>query len=103
MIHFRIGSATLCGAEYTEPSKKAAKDGRLCDDCIQVMWKEQYRRKTLMPYLKKAREAKKGTKVIDGNPQAIAAVEPVAPKRNGFYLIDQPAFLKARSGGKKNE
>ena len=44
MIHFRILDETLCGAEYTEPSAKTAKDGMLCNDCIQVMWKEQYRR-----------------------------------------------------------
>ena len=44
MIHFRILDETLCGAPYTEPSAKAAKDGRLCNDCIQVMWREQYRR-----------------------------------------------------------
>jgi len=48
VIHFRILDETLCGAEYTEPSAKSAKDGRLCDDCIQVMWKEQYRRNTLL-------------------------------------------------------
>lgn len=48
MIHFRILEETLCGAEYTEPSKKAAKDGRICDDCVQVMWQEQYRRNTLL-------------------------------------------------------
>jgi len=47
MIHFRILDKTLCGAAYKEPSEKAAKDGRLCDDCIQVMWKEQYRRNVL--------------------------------------------------------
>ena len=48
MIHFRILDETLCGAPYTEPSAKAAKDGRLCNDCIQVMWKEQYRRNALL-------------------------------------------------------
>lgn len=48
MIHFRILEETLCGAEYTEPSKKAAKDGRICNDCVQVMWQEQYRRNTLL-------------------------------------------------------
>ena len=53
MIHFRILDKTLCGAEYTEPSAKAAKNGRLCHDCIQVMWKEEYRRNTLMPLIKK--------------------------------------------------
>ena len=48
MIHFRILDETLCGAEYTEPSAKAAKNGRLCEDCIKVMWQEQYRRNTLL-------------------------------------------------------
>ena len=48
MIHFRILDETLCGAEYTEPSRKAAKNGRLGNDCIQVMWQEQYRRNTLL-------------------------------------------------------
>tara|TARA_R100001509_G_scaffold67007_3_gene37236 strand:+ start:4000 stop:4299 length:300 start_codon:yes stop_codon:yes gene_type:complete len=47
MIHFRILDRTLCGAKYTEPSEEAAKNGRLCNDCIQVMWKEQYRRNVL--------------------------------------------------------
>jgi len=58
MIHFRILDETLCGAPYTEPSAKAAKDGRLCNDCIQVMWKEQYRRNTLMPYTTRAEASK---------------------------------------------
>lgn len=56
MIHFRILDETLCGAEYTEPSAKAAKNGRLCDDCIQVMWKEQYRRNTLLKVKVKVNE-----------------------------------------------
>ena len=54
MIHFRILDKTLCGAEYKEPSKKAAKKGRLCNDCIQVIWQEQYRRNTLLTYVKEA-------------------------------------------------
>ena len=53
MIHFRILDSTLCGAEYQEPSEEQAKNGRLCHDCIQVMWKEEYRRNTLMPLIKK--------------------------------------------------
>ena len=56
MIHFRILDETLCGAPYTEPSAKAAKDGRLCNDCIQVMWKEQYRRNTLLKVKVKVNE-----------------------------------------------
>jgi|TARA_Y100000052_G_scaffold27092_1_gene33646 hypothetical protein len=56
MIHFRILDETLCGAPYTEPSAKAAKDGRLCNDCIQVMWKEQYRRNALLKVKVKVNE-----------------------------------------------
>ena len=53
IIHFQILDKTLCGAEYQEPSEEQAKNGRLCHDCIQVMWKEEYRRNTLLPYIKK--------------------------------------------------
>jgi len=53
MIHFRIRDDTLCGVDYKEPSKKAAKNGRLCNECIQVIWQEQYRRNTLLTYVKK--------------------------------------------------
>tara|TARA_Y100000114_G_C11722912_1_gene309433 strand:- start:335 stop:580 length:246 start_codon:yes stop_codon:yes gene_type:complete len=56
MIHFRILDETLCGRPYKEPSKKAAKDGMLCNDCIQVMWKEQYRRNTLLKVKVKVNE-----------------------------------------------
>jgi|TARA_R100000734_G_C3267198_1_gene64126 hypothetical protein len=53
IIHFQILDKTLCGAEYQEPSEEQAKNGKLCHDCIQVMWKEEYRRNTLLPYIKK--------------------------------------------------
>ena len=53
MIHFRILDDTLCGAEYKEPSRRAAKNGRLCNECINVIWREQYRRNTLLTYVKK--------------------------------------------------
>jgi len=56
MIHFSYTGQgeTLCG----EPQLEAdLKDGKLCDDCIQVMWKEQYRRNTLNRVVK--REKKK--------------------------------------------
>ena len=48
-IHFRILDDTLCGAEYKPPNKKTAKQGRFCNDCVQVMWQEQYRRGVLIP------------------------------------------------------
>ena len=56
MICFTILGNTLCGRPYMEPSKKAAKDGMLCNDCIQLMWKEQYRRNTLLKVKVKVNE-----------------------------------------------
>ena len=56
MICFTILGKTLCGRPYKEPSKKAAKNGMLCNDCIQVMWKEQYRRNTLLKVKVKVNE-----------------------------------------------
>lgn len=47
-IHFRILDDTLCGAEYKPPNKKTAKQGRFCNDCVQVMWQEQYKRGVLV-------------------------------------------------------
>jgi len=55
MIHlsFTGQGTTLCG----EPQLEAdLKDGKLCEDCITVMWKEQHRRNLLMPEIKKARK-----------------------------------------------
>ena len=58
VVHFRIashfyGDKTLCGADYKEPSAKAAKDGKVCNECIHVMWNEQHRRNTLLPRMRK--------------------------------------------------
>ena len=77
MIHFRILDETLCGRPYKEPSKKAAKDGRLCNDCIQVMWKEQYRRNTLLKVKVKVNEEVNVREHDDSEEQG-----------EGLYLID---------------
>ena len=80
MICFTILGKTLCGRPYKEPSKKAAKDGMLCNDCIQVMWKEQYRRNTLVPL----------TKNIDRSEIKLqeAPVEDDSLQSDGLYLRD---------------
>ena len=80
MICFTILGKTLCGRPYKEPSKKAAKDGKLCNDCIQVMWKEQYRRNTLVPL----------TKNIDRSDIKLeeAPVEDDSLQSDGLYLRD---------------
>ena len=86
MICFTILDETLCGKPYKEPSKKAAKDGRLCNDCVQVMWEEQYRRNTLQSYTKSIDMSKMKTETTDSKS------EPVAPapvkKTGGLYLRD---------------
>ena len=46
--------ATLCGTPIDHEADM--KDGKLCEDCITVMWKEQHRRNLLMPEIKKARK-----------------------------------------------
>ena len=77
MICFTILGKTLCGRPYKEPSKKAAKDGMLCNDCIQVMWKEQYRRNTLLKVKVKVNEEVNVREHDDSEEE-----EP------GLYLID---------------
>ena len=83
MIHFRILDKTLCGADYKEPSKKVAKDGRFCDDCIQVMWREQYRRNSLRPYIRKAGKNKPKAK-----PAEEQEIEEITTRGNGLFLAD---------------
>tara|TARA_R100000322_G_C5316343_1_gene159230 strand:- start:213 stop:491 length:279 start_codon:yes stop_codon:yes gene_type:complete len=46
--------ATLCGAPIDHEADM--KDGKLCEECIKVMWLEQHRRNMLMPYIRKARK-----------------------------------------------
>ena len=43
-IHFSILDKTLCGVEDVPVPEKLANSRRFCNDCIQVMWREQYRR-----------------------------------------------------------
>ena len=43
-IHFNILDRVLCGAEAEPVPEKLANTRRLCNDCIQVIWKEQYSR-----------------------------------------------------------
>ena len=77
MICFTILGNTLCGRPYKEPSKKAAKDGMLCNDCIQVMWKEQYRRNTLLKVKVKVNEEVNVREHDDSEEE-----------ETGLYLID---------------
>ena len=60
MIHFSYTGQgeTLCGGAVDH--KADLKDGKVCNECIHVMWNEQYRRNTLNKLVK--REKKTGVK-----------------------------------------
>mgnify|MGYP001160926458 CR=1 FL=1 len=47
-ICFSILGKTLCGKEDEPVPEHLANSRRLCNDCIQVMWREQYRRDILV-------------------------------------------------------
>jgi len=51
MIHFSYTGQgeTLCGEPQLETDLK---DGEVCNECIHVMWNEQYRRNTLNKLVK---------------------------------------------------
>ena len=52
-IHFSILGKTLCGKEDEPVPEHLADSRRFCNDCVQVMWKEQYRRSVLLPLQKR--------------------------------------------------
>ena len=54
-IHFTILDKTLCGAENELVPEHLVETRRFCNECIQVMWKEQYKRRILSPQLKKTK------------------------------------------------
>ena len=57
MIHlsYTRQHPTLCGAEI-DPGADV-ENGKLCDDCIAVAWKEQYRRNHLVKHKAEAPKA----------------------------------------------
>lgn len=56
VIHFSILGQTLCGARDEPIDESRADTAEFCDDCVQVMWKEQYRRKTVLKVKVKVNE-----------------------------------------------
>jgi len=44
-ICFSILEKTLCGKEDEPVPEHLADSRRFCNDCVQVMWREQYRRR----------------------------------------------------------
>lgn len=83
MIHFSYTGqgATLCGGAVDH--KTDLKDGKLCDACIQIMWKEQYRRNTLNKLVKPLK--KKGIKRLE-TPIALPPHRGIASKK--LFLKD---------------
>ena len=51
-ICFTILGKTLCGKEDEPVPEHLVDSRRFCNDCVQVMWKEQYRRSVLLPLQK---------------------------------------------------
>jgi hypothetical protein len=54
-ICFSILGKTLCGKEDEPVPEHLADSRRFCNECVQVMWKEQYRRSVLAPLTKRNR------------------------------------------------
>jgi hypothetical protein len=48
-VCLRIGKDSLCGAEVKEGDLETS---RICEDCMQKAWKEEYRRRVLLPLSK---------------------------------------------------
>lgn len=67
-ICFSILGKTLCGKEDEPVPEHLADKRRFCNDCVQVMWKEQYRRRVLsgisIPKQEKVEEVVSTPKVI---------------------------------------
>ena len=60
VIHFSILGQTLCGAGDEPIDESRADTAEFCDDCVQAMWKEQYRRSVLLKVDKTEKPKKKG-------------------------------------------
>ena len=58
-IHFSILGKTLCGKEDEPVPEHLADSRRFCNDCVQVMWKEQYRRDILLRVKVDSKDVKK--------------------------------------------
>ncbi len=58
-IHFSILGKTLCGKEDEPVPEHLADSRRFCNDCVQVMWKEQYRGDVLLRVKVDSKDVKK--------------------------------------------
>ena len=82
-ICFTILGKTLCGKEDEPVPEHLADSRRFCNDCVDVMWKEQYRRSVLLP-LQKGIDIKKEieeTEVVVEEPR-LSPPRPIKPLRH---------------------
>ena len=76
-ICFSILGKTLCGKEDEPVPEHLADSRRFCNDCVQVMWKEQYRRSVLLPLekgidIKEVQREKEEVEVSVEEPRLVA-------------------------------
>ena len=81
-IHFNILDRVLCGAEAEPVPENLANTRRLCNDCIQVIWKEQYSRS--LP-TERITIAEIESKIIEANTQT-ELLPPKKIKPLAYYL-----------------
>lgn len=79
-ICFSILGKTLCGKEDEPVPEHLADSRRFCNDCVQVMWKEQYRRSVLLP-LQKGIDIKQVQKEIEEVEVIVEEPRLVVPRR----------------------
>ena len=79
-IHFSILGKTLCGKEDETVPEHLADSRRFCNECVQVMWKEQYRRSVLLP-LQQGIDIKKVQKEIEETEVVVEEPRLVTPRR----------------------
>ena len=76
-ICFSILGKTLCGKEDEPVPEHLADSRRFCNECVQVMWREQYRRSVLLPLqrgidIKQVQKESKVTEVVAEEPRLVA-------------------------------
>ena len=79
-ICFSILGNTLCGKEDESVPEHLADSRRFCNDCVQVMWREQYRRNITSP-LQQGIDIKKVQKEIEETEVVVEEPRLVVPRR----------------------
>ena len=91
VIHFSILGQTLCGAGDEPIEESRADTAEFCDDCVQAMWKEQYRRSVLlkvdMTEKPKKKKAKKKTEVVT-EPMVVRPPRMKKPLRSYLRVVE---------------